>query len=326
MLVSVLIPCRNSADYVAETISSVLQQTYPNVEIIVVDDASSDMSADIVRSFPSGSVRLVAGEGRGAAAARNLAFAHANGSHVLFLDADDLVSRLHLQALQQRALEEIGCIAFGEWDRFTDRPSDAAFPARHAYRDANPVDWLCNDWAAGSMTQCGMFLIPRSLIERYGGWDERLTLIDDFEFFSRMITCCSSLKFAPGAKLYYRSKLPGSLSGSKGRAAAQSACNSLLWGTDHLLAAEDSWRTRQASANVLQSFEYSYYPAYPNLRKIIRNRVAKLGGSDLVPDGPPRFHRLRKWVGWRAARHVQRIGERCRSMFADRLARREPVL
>lgn len=326
-MISVLIPCWNSADYIADTINSVLQQTYQDLEIIVVDDASSDISADIVRSFPSQSVQLLTGDGRGAAAARNRAFAHSKGSHVLFLDGDDLISPVHLEALQRRASEEVGCIAFGEWDRFTDQPSDAAFPARRAYRDGHPVDWLCDDWANGSMTQCGMFLIPRALIERYGGWDERLTLIDDFEFFARLITRCSSLKFAPGAKLFYRSGVPGSLSGSNGRAAAQSAFNSLLWGTNHLLAVEDSVRTREASANVLQRFDYDYYPAYPDLRGVIRDRVAQLGGSNLAPDGPPRFQRLRKWVGWRAARRVQRIVEKCRPVFAaDKIRRGESAL
>jgi hypothetical protein len=156
-----------------------------------------------------------------------------------------------------------------------------------------------------------MFLIPRLLIEKHGGWDERLSLIDDFEFFARILSRSSGLRFAPNASLFYRSGLPGSLSGRKSRGAVESAHLSLLLGTQHLLDAEDSPRTRKTCANLLRDFEYTYYPHHSDLRASMRARVEQLGGWDLEPDGPPGFHKLRRFVGWKLARRVQRLAEQC---------------
>src|SRR5690606_38229254 len=118
-------------------------------------------------------------------------------------------------------------------------------------------------------------------------WDERLSLINDFEFFARVLVCATEILYSPGARLYYRSGLPQSLSGRKTRPAVESAFLSISLGTRHLLEAEDSPRTRRACANILQDFDYTYYPNHPDLRGGARARAAELGGSDLSPDGPP---------------------------------------
>ena len=161
-----------------------------------------------------------------------------------------------------------------------------------------------------AMTQPGMFLVPRLLVMRVGGWDERLSLIDDFEFFARIIVHSGGVRFAPQARLYYRSGIEGSLSGRKSRDAVESAFLSISLGTQHLLDAEESRRTRRACANIFQSFDYEHYPHHADLRVKVRRRVTELGGSDLAPIGPPRFQQLRKLVGWRAARRLQQVAHR----------------
>jgi glycosyltransferase involved in cell wall biosynthesis len=87
-LVSVVIPCYNAKPYVAEAIASALDQTYPQVEVIVVDDGSSDRSVEVIRSFGD-RVRLEQMDHRGACAARNRGLAMSQGELIQFLDADD---------------------------------------------------------------------------------------------------------------------------------------------------------------------------------------------------------------------------------------------
>lgn len=89
-MVSVIIPCFNCEALVAEAIDSALAQTYPNIEVIVVDDGSSDGSLDVIKSFGD-RIRWETGPNRGACAARNRGIEMANGEFVQFLDADDLL-------------------------------------------------------------------------------------------------------------------------------------------------------------------------------------------------------------------------------------------
>ncbi len=86
-LVSVIIPCYNQAQFLNEAIESVLAQTYPHFEIVVVDDGSSDNTAEVAARYPG--VRYLRQENAGLAAARNSGLRHSSGSYLVFLDADD---------------------------------------------------------------------------------------------------------------------------------------------------------------------------------------------------------------------------------------------
>lgn len=89
-LVSIIIPCWNAEEYVGQAISSALAQTYPNVEVIVVDDGSTDDSLTAIRGFGD-RIRWTTGPNRGGCAARNTGLEMARGDLVQFLDADDLL-------------------------------------------------------------------------------------------------------------------------------------------------------------------------------------------------------------------------------------------
>ncbi|MBL8330554.1 MAG: glycosyltransferase family 2 protein [Rubrivivax sp.] len=311
MTISVLVACYNASATLAETLQSVLVQSRPPDELIVVDDGSTDHSVQVALNFKSHGVKLVRQANRGASAARNRAFAHSSGKHVIFLDADDLIGTNHLEALESKLADDGKSIAFSSWDRFYQSPSEARFPARQTEVDLPGADWLVRAWAdARPMTQPGMFLIPRLLIESCGGWDERLSLTDDFEFFARVLSKCNQLRFAGKAQLFYRSGIKGSLSGQRSRKAIESHLTSLLTGTSYLLSVRADAEARGACAALLQDFDYSYYPLHSDLRARAKERVVELGGSSIEPDGPPGFHHLRRFVGWKCARRVQRLAER----------------
>jgi glycosyltransferase involved in cell wall biosynthesis len=86
-LVTVVIPCYNQAHFLGEAIESVLKQTYPHYEIVVVDDGSSDNTSEVASSYEG--VRLIRQENRGLSEARNTGIKHSEGDYLVFLDADD---------------------------------------------------------------------------------------------------------------------------------------------------------------------------------------------------------------------------------------------
>ena len=109
-LASVVIPVFNGERYLAEAIGSVLEQTYEPVEVIVVDDGSTDGSAEIARSFDG--VEVIVQPNAGPAQARNRGIAAARGEFLAFVDADDTVppDKLELQVAHLRAHPEVGCV------------------------------------------------------------------------------------------------------------------------------------------------------------------------------------------------------------------------
>jgi glycosyltransferase involved in cell wall biosynthesis len=104
-LVSILIPCYNSREYLAETIESALNQTWPNCEIIIVDDGSNDDSLEIAREYEGDDVHVIAQSNQGAPAARNRAFRASTGDYIQYLDADDLLHPRKIEA-QMSALRK----------------------------------------------------------------------------------------------------------------------------------------------------------------------------------------------------------------------------
>src|SRR4051794_28045763 len=227
-LVSILIPAYNVEEYIADTLRSALTQTWPRKEVIVVNDGSSDNTLEVARSFESAGVKVIDQENRGQSASENRAFAESQGDLLEYLDADDLLAPNKIE-VQVRRLAGCGhdCVASGRWGRFRESPADAWFVPEPFWTDLAPVDWLVSAWGRHSMMHGAAWLIPRGLAERAGPWDETLSLINDFDFFPRVLLACRMVCFCPDAVTYYRSDLPTSLSGSKSWAAWDSAIRSL---------------------------------------------------------------------------------------------------
>jgi GT2 family glycosyltransferase len=311
-LVSICMPCYNAEKYVAEALESALGQTWPKLEIIVVNDGSTDGSREVLRRFEARGVRVIDQKNRGKCVAANRAFAESKGEYIKFLDADDLISS-DMVALQMARMRPGQMkVAESEWGRFyKDDPATFLLSTKPDSRDMNPVDWLVENFMdAGAMMQCGMYLIPRALLERTGGWDERLTLLDDFEFFCRVLTASDELLHTTGARLYYRSGLGGSLSRRNDDRSLTSGFESLSTGIQWVLAKRSDPRARLACANVIQSFIYSYYPRRPDLLAKADAKVKELGGSNLKIEATTPLKIMSFFLGWKLGRRIQILAGR----------------
>ncbi len=98
-LVSVLIPAYNAEKYIKDTLLSVVNQSWRNIEIIVLDDGSVDATGDIVQSFGDERIRYIRQDNRGVGAARNRLLSLASGPLILFVDADDILSPSFIETL-----------------------------------------------------------------------------------------------------------------------------------------------------------------------------------------------------------------------------------
>ncbi len=310
-LVSVLIPCFNAARYIGETLESIFRQTWPAIETIVVDDGSTDSSADEIRRFARTNLVFVERPHGGPAASRNEAFKRSHGAFIQYLDADDLISTDKITIQIQRLIERPRCIASCEWGRFYTQPQETRFIPEPVWHDLSPLDWLAASRAEGlGMMFPALWLIPRPIVALAGPWHADLTVADDTEYFTRLILHTQQVLFCGGARAYYRSGVSGSLSGRKTPAAWVSQFKAIEMSEQQVLARENSDRMRRAFSLSWQHLAHGAYPYDPALAERAIARSQSLHPVQIMPGGGLRFRWLSRIIGWRTARLLQVVSGR----------------
>jgi glycosyltransferase involved in cell wall biosynthesis len=179
-LITVVIPCYNQARFLDEAIGSVLHQTHAQQELIVVDDGSTDDTAEVAAKYPE--VCLLRQENRGLAAARNRGWAAAQGRYLVFLDADD---RLRPQALERglRCLREHPEAAFA-YGRYLNISANGA-PLSPSMRPCVENEHYVHLLKANYIGMHAAVIYRREVFDAVGGFDERLKACEDFDFYLR---------------------------------------------------------------------------------------------------------------------------------------------
>lgn len=202
--VSVIVPNYNREALIGETISNLLAQTMPPHEIIVVDDGSTDKSADVIGSFGE-KVKLIQQSNQGPGAARNAGLRIATGEFVQFQDSDDLFSLNKLEA-QAKLLEDTGAdIAFSPWVKLKIEGQQAALE-NHVLQQGMPAEklGLACWWLRGWSTVFQSLLFRRSFLNRVGLYKTDLILGEDGELFFRALTSAPRVVFTDSALTLYR--------------------------------------------------------------------------------------------------------------------------
>jgi glycosyltransferase involved in cell wall biosynthesis len=199
--VSVVIPCYNAEPFVGEAIESVLGQTHDSIELIVVDDGSTDRSLEVIRSFGD-DVQVIAQENHGACHARNRGAEAAEGAYLMFLDADDVIGPTTIQALRDAIGERNEALARCPWKRLV--ATSNGWERRPSGKSADPPeDDPILGWLRGwFVPPCGL-LWTREAFRTAGDWDEQLTRNQDGDLVLRALTQgVPLLKSEEGRALY----------------------------------------------------------------------------------------------------------------------------
>ncbi len=200
-LVSVIIPCYNAERWVGEAVTSCLQQTYQPMEIIVVDDGSTDGSRDVLRSFGA-RIRWEAMEHRGGSQARNRGFSLSAGSYIQFLDADDYLLPEKIER-QVSCLEETGAeVVYGDWRHQYHEPDGGVVSGKVQVSgaQADALESLLGGWWTANLT----LLMRREAVLRCGGWDESLSAGQDRDFFISLALSGARILYQSGCYSVYR--------------------------------------------------------------------------------------------------------------------------
>jgi hypothetical protein len=149
------------------------------------------------------------------------------------------------------------------------------------------------------------WLVSRELTERAGPWNEKLSLDDDGEYFSRVIMASEALRFIPDARSYYRWGNPGSLSSVVKRPDAKLASQfeSMRSQISLLLSMENSPRTRSACLTFLRRGFIYFYPEKTEIVKQARDIARELGGTLPAPDLDWKYSMIKDIFGWNVAKN-----------------------
>lgn len=202
-LISVIMPCYNAAAFVEQAVSCVMRQSYPNVELIVVDDGSTDGSQDILQALAAcfeARVNLLYQDRQGPYPARNFALKHAHGSFIAFLDADDYWTPDALERLAAALMEHEADIAYCGWQNFGEgAPGTAPFI---------PPDYRQMDTAAEFLRSCPWpihaALVRREAIDAVRGFSERCFSAMDYDLWLRLYAHTQNLVRVPEVMAFYR--------------------------------------------------------------------------------------------------------------------------
>ncbi|MEZ4590868.1 MAG: glycosyltransferase [Chloroflexota bacterium] len=208
--VSIVMPAYNAAATIAESIESVLAQTMPQWELIVVDDGSTDETAVIAKSFAAKDdrIRLLRQQNQGACAARNTGLAVAQHGWLLFLDADDLLLPTHLQRVTAvaRSNPALDAVHSG-WARLT--PDGAVYDEDACQATGDLFDLLACRCPFPPFT-C---IVRHELATAVGGFDPAVRSNQDWDFWQRVARTGAQFGRVPEVLGYYRIRA-GSISSS----------------------------------------------------------------------------------------------------------------
>lgn len=319
-LVSIIIPAYNSERWIRQTIESALSQSYQNIEVIVVDDGSTDNTASIVKKYESKQLKLIQCKNGGVSSARNHGFNMSQGDYIQWLDSDDLLDGEKIKS-QVAVLENESwdTTATGMFGAFYFRTEKAIFRETAIWSDLDPIEWLILRYSKNLWMQAGSWLISRELCDKAGPWHENLTLDEDGEYFCRVVSLSKVIRFVKGAKCYYRRGNVNSLCWNRSNEALESLLSSMKLSFQYLLNMENSERTRRACVKFMESRIMDYCPDDPEFFKKVEIIAKRIGGTLSDPEVDRKLLILKKMIGWKRAIYFRNFYSKSKIYVSRRL-------
>lgn len=315
-LVSVIIPAYNAEKFINETVESVLNQKWENIEVIIVDDGSTDNTSKILCSLAKDKrIRVIRQENQGCSAAKNIGLNYAKGDYIQYLDADDLLSSdkiaQQVEVLQNEPFGIAVCktIIFEHTD-FKDTGQE--IDTEYLYSTEDTFEFLMRLYGKNGrigMIQPNAFLMPISLVKNTGAWNTTLSPSpdEDGEYFCRAILAASKIIFTNGVNYYRKIKNTQSLSKGKSFLFAKGALKSIQLKAEHLLKVDNSATVKNILSIHFASIAYLYGSAHPEIVLMVKEELKKIGVNKIPAVGGANFKITSSVLGFVRALRLKRF-------------------
>lgn len=299
-LVSILIPLYNSEKYIQKTIESCLNQSYQNIEIIIVDDGSSDNSFTIALEFSKSynNIFVYQQPNSGAPKARNLAFEKSKGDYIQYLDADDLLegNKILTQIERFKSSDE-NIIIFGGVKYFENDIS-ISWDYSSIMKDYNNTkEFLIDLWSNSKSVLIHSWLTPRYLIEETKGWDEHILKNQDGVFFAKIASLSSQIIYKKESIVYCRVDNTNSISRKKSSKSEASRLKSYEEYEKIFKNELSDEKVKKALATVYSDFIFNNYPENKELCKQAYQKITSFGLKEPIYENISLYKNLAPFLG-----------------------------
>jgi glycosyltransferase involved in cell wall biosynthesis len=198
-LVTVIIPNYNNETYLPECLESVIKQSYKNMEIIVIDDGSTDRSAEILQKYWS-EIKLIKSSHSGASVARNIGIEQSRGQFIAFMDSDDIWISEKIEKQMSKILNNCADLVYCGYQEI-GLASRIVLPNSHFKGDCYE---FFKNYPGVSFLACGGVLIRKSILSKSGLFDKNFKgAAEDWDFLRR-ICMNGKVDFSDEVLFYYR--------------------------------------------------------------------------------------------------------------------------
>ncbi len=300
-LVSILIPCFNCAAWVSQAIRSALNQTWPQKEILVIDDGSSDDSWQVISSFGR-VIRAERQPNRGLAVTRSRLLALSRGAWIQCLDADDELApdKLERQLEHRHSADVLYGSMRLEW--FEGRR-----PVRTQELRAQPQADLWAGWFRWNYPNPSACLFRRDSLEQINGWDPCNQTCEDYRLLKKLLFAGARLMATPAAWSIYRQWSPTQIVNKSAIVLAETRLELMLEAAKQLDAQKElNSERRQAFQDSAFTMVRNLYKASPESGTQAWQRLQ----NEMPPFDPPvvcapaAYRFLYRWFGFAAAEKV----------------------
>lgn len=185
-LVSIIIPAYNVGKYIAQTLDSILAQTYKNIEVIVVDDGATDNTKEIIEKYIKNKsfIKLISQKNKGLAGARNTGLKHAAGEYICIFDSDDIMLPNKIEKQVEFLEEHQECdLAYSNIYHFIDNNPNKTYLWKLPQYSLNAYRNLL---LHGNYINPNSVLFRRSVYDKYGGFDESIRSAEDWDYWLKI--------------------------------------------------------------------------------------------------------------------------------------------
>jgi glycosyltransferase involved in cell wall biosynthesis len=304
-LVSILIPAYNAQEWIGDTIRSAIAQTWANKEIIVVDDGSTDRTANVASGF---GVMVISTKNGGLSTAQNNAYRHSHGDYIQWLDADDILApdKIERQLAALRESDSKNILLSSPWAPFYYRIKGARFVHNSLWKDLTPVEWLLAKLSENIHMQSATWLVSREITEAAGPWDEYLHYDQDGEYFARVLLASECTRFVSETGIFYRSRSTSCISYiGDSNIKKESLLRSMKLHIQYLRSLEESERVRKACLIYIQNWYHNFYPERPDIVAELQSLAKQLGGHLEEPSIRWKYAWMKSIFGLKAAKQAQ---------------------